>query len=141
MISDPTSFFQKLMEQVMIKSPGLAVTLMNQKQGSQEQFLLDLLSERLSKLLTADPDSKPAEPSVVEDLVTEDGIDEQSLLADYEFLVNKNSQLASALGACECWGEDSGCPVCQGEGMPGWTRPETQAYSFFIRPAMKALAS
>lgn len=49
--------------------------------------------------------------------------------------------LAAALGACECWGRDAGCPMCAGEGGPGWTAPHPQLYHEYVAPAAAAMAA
>ena len=33
---------------------------------------------------------------------------------DLDDLVERNSELAAAVGACDCWGDDPGCPFCEG---------------------------
>lgn len=53
----------------------------------------------------------------------------------------RNLALASALGACDCWGEDARCPVCHGKGRPGWTLPEKPFFDYYVRPAMTLSAS
>src|SRR5262249_36520149 len=35
--------------------------------------------------------------------------------------VDTNLLLAAALGACECWGLQPNCGLCQGIGSSGWT--------------------
>lgn len=53
----------------------------------------------------------------------------------------RNLALASALGACDCWGEDARCPVCHGKGRPGWTLPEKPFFDYYVRPAVTHSAS
>lgn len=59
----------------------------------------------------------------------------------FEALVARNSDLAGALGACDCWGEDPACPVCQGAGQAGWAQPDPQLYETYVRPAAKIVPS
>jgi hypothetical protein len=55
-------------------------------------------------------------------------------------LVERNTMLAAALGACECWGEDPGCPVCAGDGGAGWALPDPALYAAYVRPARRPRA-
>ncbi|MCP4470114.1 MAG: hypothetical protein GY815_05425 [Gammaproteobacteria bacterium] len=61
------------------------------------------------------------------------------VMAHYSELKESNTALASALGACECWGEDFDCVLCEGEGSPGWTLPDEEDFSEYIRPALAAI--
>jgi hypothetical protein len=47
--------------------------------------------------------------------------------------------LAAALGACDCWGMRSDCPVCAGEGSSGWTEPNVELFREFVGPALARL--
>src|SRR3954454_4633287 len=40
-------------------------------------------------------------------------------LSHYDDLIDRNSILAAALGACDCWGQDRNCPICDGRGGSG----------------------
>jgi hypothetical protein len=59
-------------------------------------------------------------------------------LASYEVLAERNALLAAALGACDCWGEQPDCPLCQGLGAPGWSRPDRVLFAQYIAPALRA---
>ncbi|MCE7912386.1 MAG: hypothetical protein DYG84_11735 [Candidatus Brocadia sp. AMX3] len=55
-------------------------------------------------------------------------------------LMEKNDALASALGACPyCWGEDVGCEICNGKGVPGAYVPNTSAFVEYVLPAVRKL--
>jgi len=47
--------------------------------------------------------------------------------------------LAEALGACDCWGQDPRCQVCEGEGGPGWILPDRQQFATYVQPAIRAI--
>ena len=49
--------------------------------------------------------------------------------------------LAAALGACDCWGMRSDCPVCAGEGTSGWTEPDVELFQEFVGPALARLSA
>jgi hypothetical protein len=49
--------------------------------------------------------------------------------------------LAAALGACECWGLQASCDLCQGQGSAGWTQPDPELFEEFVRPAIEKLHS
>jgi hypothetical protein len=68
-----------------------------------------------------------------------DSPDISVILEHYEELIQRNSLLAAALGACECWGDVDGCEICRGEGTPGWCRPDRRLFARFVRPAVRAL--
>jgi hypothetical protein len=57
-------------------------------------------------------------------------------LSHYEELIDRNSVLAAALGACDCWGQHAGCPLCDGIGGPGWTLPDERLFASYVRPAL-----
>jgi hypothetical protein len=59
-------------------------------------------------------------------------------LVRYEDLLDRNSALAAALGACDCWGEQLGCRYCGGAGQPGWVPPDRQLFVSYVYPAMRA---
>jgi hypothetical protein len=57
-------------------------------------------------------------------------------LSHYQELLDRNSALAAALGACDCWGQDRGCPVCNGVGIPGWLLPDEGLFAAYVQPAV-----
>jgi hypothetical protein len=57
-------------------------------------------------------------------------------LSHYEELVDRNSVMAAALGACDCWGQYVSCPFCDGLGGPGWTLPDERLFASYVRPAL-----
>lgn len=52
-------------------------------------------------------------------------------------LADSNLILASALGACECWGDDTHCVACGGLGMPGWASPDQELFDALVTPAVE----
>jgi len=52
----------------------------------------------------------------------------------------RNADLAAALGACDCWGDRVDCPICDGAGGPGWTRPEAGLFAAYVHPALSEVA-
>jgi hypothetical protein len=53
--------------------------------------------------------------------------------------VDTNILLAAALGACECWGLEANCGLCQGQGSAGWTQPDAELFEEFVKPAIARL--
>jgi hypothetical protein len=53
-----------------------------------------------------------------------------------EALADRMVLLVAALGACECWGEDSDCTECSGRGSAGWMPPDPALYDEYVRPAV-----
>jgi hypothetical protein len=64
-------------------------------------------------------------------------LDEESSAARYDDLIERNIALASALGACDCWGDNADCPICDGEGRPGWLPPDHQYFSTYVLPVLR----
>jgi hypothetical protein len=62
-------------------------------------------------------------------------------LSHYEELIDRNSVLAAALGACDCWGQHVDCPFCEGVGGPGWALPDERLFASYVRPALSVLPS
>jgi hypothetical protein len=54
-------------------------------------------------------------------------------------LAERNLALAEALGACDCWGQDPRCHICEGEGGPGWILPDRQLFATYVQPAIRAI--
>ncbi len=52
-----------------------------------------------------------------------------------------NDLLASALGACECWGDDTDCGRCAGRGASGWLDPDPDLFQIFVGPAVERLST
>ena len=54
--------------------------------------------------------------------------------------IDTNLLLAAALGACECWGLQADCSLCQGQGTAGWTDPDPELFDEFVRPAITKMS-
>ena len=50
--------------------------------------------------------------------------------------LDRNCELAAALGACGCWGEFEGCRTCGGQGTPGWRQPDRTLFMFYVQPTI-----
>jgi hypothetical protein len=48
-------------------------------------------------------------------------------------------ELAAALGACACWGDEPACAECGGRGRPGCFVPDRRAFGAWITPAIERL--
>jgi hypothetical protein len=60
--------------------------------------------------------------------------------AELEDLRRRNEIFAAAVGACEvCWGDDPACPICGGEGRPGWAEPSRGLFAEVAGPALRRL--
>jgi len=58
------------------------------------------------------------------------------ILTHYAELNKRDLELASALGACTCWGEVEHCEICHGEGSPGWMMPDQEMFLRMVVPAL-----
>ena len=54
-----------------------------------------------------------------------------------ESMTARNTFVAGALGACECWGTDAGCERCGGRGAPGSFEPEPAAFELLVLPLLR----
>jgi hypothetical protein len=54
-------------------------------------------------------------------------------------LAERDLALAEALGACDCWGQDPRCHICEGEGGPGWILPDRRLFATYVQPAIRAI--
>lgn len=62
------------------------------------------------------------------------------MYAELEELRQRNDALAEALGACYlCWGEDSACEACNGNGQPGSAPPDKALFAQYVAPALQAM--
>lgn len=68
---------------------------------------------------------------------TEPASGHQGAAVPSELLAERDAELAAALGACRCWGEDPACGTCQGHGFPGWTDPDEELYREYVLPALR----
>ncbi|NUU18716.1 hypothetical protein HP550_15790 [Cellulomonas humilata] len=50
---------------------------------------------------------------------------------------DRDAELAAALGACLCWGEDPECRTCEGDGFPGWADPDEELYREYVLPVLR----
>ncbi len=53
-------------------------------------------------------------------------------------LSRRNEFLASALGACRCWGRSADCPHCGGRGRPGSFNVDESAFNEVVLPLIRA---
>jgi hypothetical protein len=53
-------------------------------------------------------------------------------------LGRQNRLVASAVGACRCWGCDDACASCAGRGAPGWQPPHADAFALCVAPFVLA---
>jgi len=50
-------------------------------------------------------------------------------------LTKFNRTLAEALGACPvCWGNNTDCKSCSGNGSPGWVKPIRKLFNLYVLP-------
>jgi hypothetical protein len=54
--------------------------------------------------------------------------------------VDMSLLLATALGACDCWGMQPDCAACRGNGSVGWTDPDPELFVEFVQPAVARLS-
>jgi hypothetical protein len=77
----------------------------------------DPLDSQIARLVALLPVANPADPSARRMVLWKQHC---------RLLSFRTRQLAESHGACRCWGSDSGCVRCRGEGKPGWRRAESR---------------
>lgn len=88
-------------------------------------------AERVVEQVMQRMTAQPHEPTIVT------GVDG----AAHQALLDRNLLLAAAVGACDCWGYDPVCAMCDGTGSPGWARPDAELYRELVEPAVRRMAA
>ena len=100
---------------------------------SPDEVVATALGNRLARMILNE------DSSAVEDWPTVSFAADE--LSHYEELVDRNSVLAAALGACDCWGQHVSCPFCDGVGGPGWALPDERLFASYVGPALSAVTN
>jgi hypothetical protein len=111
--ADPVGLLDRVLARAVGQLSGDAAAVDDGSEGSPADVVAAALGDRLALLIAGDRRERELEA--------------------------RNRVLATALGACDCWGEDIGCPVCDGEGAPGWLLPEPRLFAAYVRPGLRAL--
>jgi hypothetical protein len=93
--------------------------------------LVEALVERLREAGDGEADATP-------DAARAPDVDSVRLRRAYLGLRRRNEQVSRALGACRCWGRRRECPICGGEGRPGFFPIDPGAFAAFVAPAVVA---
>jgi len=64
-------------------------------------------------------------------------LQKKHLLKYIDFFLDVNASFSSAVGACECWGEDAECEKCHGKGLPGHFARNEEAFNTYIKPSLE----
>jgi hypothetical protein len=119
-------------------NPMNIIDLMNQMGVSDPR--LQMIAEFMKRQNPPQTENKPAQ----EDKGTLKRVIGRYKQLKHEnvILMERNEILASAIGACpECWGEDGGCELCNGKGVPGAYVPDTDAFVEYVLPAVRKVRS
>jgi hypothetical protein len=126
-VSDPGGTLGRVLDQALAQLLGTEST--PDPAAGPEALLVSAITRRLGLL-------EAPEPYMTFDEHLTEGPDPQ---AGYlEQLMDRNSSLASALGACDCWGDAPDCPICSGEGHPGWAALDRELFAAYVGPALAA---
>jgi hypothetical protein len=133
MISNFQLFLQRVLEQALVKSPNLNASLRNPDIDAREAHMAEVVGNGLAAMFEAEGSSASYQSAVPARNLSPD------VAAHYEELLERNAAMASALGACDCWGDMEDCETCMGAGKPGWVIPDRRLFSTLIGPALRAL--
>lgn len=117
---------QALLERVLPDPSGYAGRLLKQAMGQWGQ----VAAPTATAFYTA---------TMAEDFTASETVTKPEQSAADERPTDINILLAAALGACECWGLQADCRLCQGLGSAGWIQPEADLFNEFVRPAIARL--
>jgi hypothetical protein len=128
-MSNPLSMLGRILEQVLGQlSADPNATSYSAADAGPEALIAEAITRRLTDFFAA-PD-----PGSSRDRLVSMRADAQA--AYHEQVLDRNICLATALGACDCWGSAPECPICQGEGTPGWTLPDRELFATYVQPAL-----
>ena len=117
-----------------------------------EELAQSLLMQRLQEAENGEPSAsapeepwpevgwaqREAEPLAVDQLPADQPA--ANLAPAISVLEERLAEIARALGACTlCLGESAECPVCGGQGGPGWAVPEPAFFQALVTPALRRL--
>lgn len=55
-----------------------------------------------------------------------------------DYFLKLTNSLSAALGSCDsCWGEDTSCEKCGGEGGPGWRQVNKRLFTLYVQPCLE----
>lgn len=93
--------------------------------------LVEALLQRLDDRRAPRDDPEPAGPAPLDPRL---GRAERAR----RILAARNARVASALGACRCWGRSAACPRCGGRGRPGALPVAPDAFVELVVPLLEA---
>jgi hypothetical protein len=131
-VSDPLGILGRIVEQVLGQLSADPNTSTYSAAGTgPEALVAEAITRRITGFFAA-PD-----PCASQDRLLSMRSDMQA--AYYEEVLDRTVCLAAALGACDCWGSAAECPICQGEGNPGWMLPDRTMFETYVQPAVTKL--
>ena len=140
MAIDTNAVIQRVIQRAVAASVGNDALAASLDGHQTEELIADVLGQRLAQMFTSDASQPPDENGrSLPDQAARELARREQLLARCDKLEARNGALAAALGACDCWGEQADCAVCQGAGMPGWALPERRLFLKFVSPALKTV--
>jgi hypothetical protein len=127
---DPVSLFTHIVQQVLSQLAH-QYGLSDSRGGPSEELIAVALGNRLAQAIVSEDQSRARHRSAENPWGDE--------FTDADELIERNSDLAAALGACDCWGFSVDCSVCDGAGAPGWALPDRRLFSTYVHPALRAM--
>jgi hypothetical protein len=123
---DPASLFPRVVQQLLqeVLGGGSSIDPPGDGTAPPEDQVARAITTWLTQMFRNAPEEEPS----------------LSVL-DWDELLDRNSALAAAVGACDCWGEDPHCAFCDGEGVPGWAPPDEEFFGTYVSPALAAMST
>lgn len=135
----------ELMSQGNLSMEQLIDQIKDPQTKMMAQMMAKQQAEKKQPALVARPVSQPEVQTMRHDIqelirVNKNLIQEQRLLQQqHEQLKSLNTTVASAMGACACWGQNVACPDCGGQGIPGTQAVNQAAFGQLIAPFFQTL--
>lgn len=133
MAMDTNALIQNVIQHALVSATGNQPPDVSPDGVGSEGMIAKVLGDRLGQMF-AGSNSEPDDTDMP--LLADEAEEDFDL---YDELLERNSVLAAALGACDCWGEDAGCDICRGTGEPGSMLPDRRLFARFVQPALRAI--
>jgi hypothetical protein len=121
--ADPGALIDRVLQQVLQRLVSQGVLAGSTGAASPQDVLAEAIGGWVTRMLDPGADGRSGS------------------YLDWDELLDRNNALAAAVGACDCWGEDRDCAFCDGQGTPGWVRPDGELFAEYVDPAVRWMST